>query len=446
MSIIYSINEDTNIHKCAIKDNIFELLCNAKREICIMMFEISDLDIIALLNKLSMRNIDINIVIDAHNTIIIGKLNPKCNICVKKDRLFHHKIILIDGEIVLTGSTNLHTNSLSGRDDEYLININSIDLCVFYKQLYFSYIHKNATEHNNKYVTLDTNNTISDIWVNNSTIIKNIMSIIENATISITIMHFWLTYKPLLDKLIEQSTKIRVNVLVDKRTFEQDRNVFARTNAGNACEYLHINNVNIRIIDSKLFHYKVILIDDIYCIIGSKNLYDHSINTFYDDCILFNSVEIYTSFYNHYCYLINEIPTYCYKEWMLHNYCKNNKINKRDLCIVGSHILEKLYIRKSTDIDFILISKERNRLKLPMCNKSFNKYNEIVSYNWHPTITDNEFISNTSHYTILPNGFKICTLEMLKDKKIKHNREKDKLDVEKITEYMSRVSDSIPIK
>ena len=152
-------------------------------------------------------------------------------------------------------------------------------------------------------------------------------------------MHFWLTSKIILDKLIEKSKNIDIKILLDKRSFERDRNQF---NNSNAIEYLYINNIDVKIIDTKLFHYKVILIDKNIALLGSQNLYNTAFKNHHVDISLFNSENLCTLFKLHYDWLLTNYNCYSYKEWELNLFCNKNNINKNDICIVGSHLLSKL--------------------------------------------------------------------------------------------------------
>ena len=131
------------------------------------------------------------------------------------------------------------------------------------------------------------------------------------------------------------------------------------------------------------------------------------------------------------------------KEKELELFCSQNKINKEHMCIVGSHLLQKLNIRLSNDIDFILTTNERNRLKLPKHHKTCGQYIEIVSQNWHPTISDDILIKNSDYHTVMQNGFKICNLQMLIERKQKQNREKDIRDLNLIKNYFSDSAHSV---
>tara|TARA_B100000085_G_C18415029_1_gene460246 strand:+ start:22 stop:402 length:381 start_codon:yes stop_codon:yes gene_type:complete len=118
-------------------------------------------------------------------------------------------------------------------------------------------------------------------------------------------------------------------------------------------------------------------------------------------------------------------------------FCKTNNVSKADLCIVGSYILQELGIRKASDIDFIMLPSERKRLGFPRSNKRFTDNVELVTQNWHPTISDENVINNSSYHTLLPCGFKIINLSLLVDKKSSTKRDKDLIDLDLINKYLN---------
>lgn len=419
MEVFFSTNDN-------FKFNIINILKEVKKELYIMAFEINDKDVINQINELINNNVNVSIIVNYRNNVNLVKLlNKKCKLYFITNKLFHHKNMLIDEHIIVTGSSNLHINSVSGKDTEYIIKLtNSRDLVKYHKDIFNSYINNNIGTENEFY---KQNNIIENIWYSKYTnLMEKILFYIDEAKESILIMHFWLTSKIILDKLIEKSKIINIKVLVDKRSYERDREQYKNSNS---VEYLYLNNVDVKIIDTKLFHYKIILIDNNIILTGSQNLYNKAFLNHYEDISLFKSNILNKIFNEHYNWLINNYNCYSYKEWELNLFCKKNNINKDNICIVGSHILSKLNLRQSNDVDFILTSNERNRLKLPKKNKSCGKYIEIVSYNWHPKIKDNDFITNSECYNVLSNGFKICKLQMLVDRKKRQNRAKDKKDL-----------------
>ena len=410
------------------KSKIINFLKCVKKEIFIMAFSITNKDIIKEINLISKKN-NVNIIVnDSNNKNLIKVLDERCNVYFIKDKLFHHKTILIDNDIIIYGSSNLHDNSVKGKDTEYIFKLeNQANLVSYHKKIFKSYIGKEDIIKNEFF---QENNIIQNVWYSKyNDLMKLILFYIETSNKSIVIMHFWLTSKTIIDKLIEKSKTINIKILLDKRSFERDREQFKNSNA---IEYLYINNIDVKIIDTKLFNYKIILIDNDIILLGSQNLYNKAFIGHYEDISLLKSSNLLSTFKSHYEWLLNNYDCYSYKEWELNLFCIKNKISKNNICIVGSHLLEKLELRKSNDIDFILTTKERSRLKLPKHNKTCGKYIEIVSYNWHPIINDDELIKNADYHTFLPNGFKICKLQMVIDKKRKHNRDKDKLDLKLI--------------
>lgn len=207
--------------------------------------------------------------------------------------------------------------------------------------------------------------------------------------------------------------EIEVNILLDRRV---NNSIFSN---------LYKKGVNVRLVDEDLFNYNIILIDD-----------NITLNYIENEMIEIESEYINSRLKDYYKELIKNDKIYDYKEYELEIYCREKKILKSEICIVGSLILEKLGIRKSNDIDFIIISNKRKELKIGRKNKKAGEFIEIVSENWHPLLKDDEII-NSKEIKILNNGFKICNLELLKEKKLKHNREKDRRDIKLIDSYLT---------
>jgi hypothetical protein len=118
----------------------------------------------------------------------------------------------------------------------------------------------------------------------------------------------------------------------------------------------------------------------------------------------------------------------------LDSFIKEQKINKDDICIVGSFVLECAGIRKANDIDIILRENTRRQLGFALDKAiKVNDKVEIVSYGWiiFIGITDDELISNSKYHSFFY-GYKIVNLELVKQKKIHTKRIKDIQDLKKL--------------
>ncbi len=113
-------------------------------------------------------------------------------------------------------------------------------------------------------------------------------------------------------------------------------------------------------------------------------------------------------------------------------FCKTKGISKRDMCIVGSYLLEVLNLRKASDIDYILLVDVRKKLGFSKGNIKTTKNTELVSRSWLSSITDDIIISDPQYHTILPNGFKIIKLDLLIQRKSNTQRAKDLKDLDLI--------------
>ena len=422
MELYFSID-----YQNGLTTKIINVIRSCKKSLLIMAFQINDINVIKAINQVAdQENRDVRILADSNmNSCLKSKLSNRCRLKLISDKLFHYKMMVIDDNKIVSGSCNLHINTVTGKDLEYIYILSGQRALANYNRQIFQFFESGQTLTTVKYPGM--------LYSINVNLKQQILAHLDSAKKSILIMHFWLTDKVILDKIIGLAQTTEIDILVDKRSYECDRHQFDV----NAVEYLYQNGITTRIIDTKLFHYKIICIDDNLVLTGSQNLYTNAFRNHYEDVQIFNSKELNKKFKTHYRWLIQHIPCYSYKEWMLHQYCKQNDINRDDICIVGSHLLDKLGLRKSNDIDFILTSKKRTELSLPNKNKSCGKYIEIVSKHWHPKLADDQIIKNCNNHTILPGiGFKICTPQILLDKKKVHNREKDKQDVTLLDGHM----------
>lgn len=118
-------------------------------------------------------------------------------------------------------------------------------------------------------------------------------------------------------------------------------------------------------------------------------------------------------------------------------------ISQDDCCIVGSGPMEVLGIRDSTDIDFILITKVRDRLfsekskslseNVDLVHKGYHEYNNDCN-----PISDNDIIMNPNYHFYF-RGLKFANIEIIQERKKNHKREKDVIDTGLIDNFMRRL-------
>lgn len=119
------------------------------------------------------------------------------------------------------------------------------------------------------------------------------------------------------------------------------------------------------------------------------------------------------------------------------------KIDKKDICLVGSIVLGLKNIRTPKDLDICIRSdirkrllnkhKDLNKLKsgtinfTSNCQSGLNRYAKIG-------ISDDDLFNNENFYEVI-DGYKVAKLEVEFSHKIVRNREKDILDVQTIEKY-----------
>jgi|ETNvirenome_6_85_1030632.scaffolds.fasta_scaffold05472_11 nuclear transport factor 2 (NTF2) superfamily protein len=117
------------------------------------------------------------------------------------------------------------------------------------------------------------------------------------------------------------------------------------------------------------------------------------------------------------------------------------QLSPDDFCIVGSAVLATLGIRENNDVDFICLRQNREEIK-ELLNKRKDKYNKVdlVKEDWiffDENYTDDILInSQDNHYNEY--GLKFVNIELLFRRKSVTMRKKDKMDLDKIREYIDR--------
>lgn len=116
---------------------ILDLIKRANREIWIAAFVLTDVRMVEALTKAHQRGVRVRVVIDARNLEnSLDEVLSKAGMDVRKDGnpyTMHHKIIVVDGEWVVTGSYNF-TNSGFGRNNENLLILRDSTLAQRYQR------------------------------------------------------------------------------------------------------------------------------------------------------------------------------------------------------------------------------------------------------------------------------------------------------------------------
>ncbi|MDT7919155.1 MAG: phospholipase D-like domain-containing protein [Meiothermus sp.] len=121
----------------AAREAILELLGRASREIWVAAYVLTDTRITEALVKAHQRGVRVRVVIDARNLANSrGETLKQAGIDVRKDGnpyTMHHKVMVVDGEWVVTGSYNF-TNSGFARNNENLLILRDSGLAQHYQR------------------------------------------------------------------------------------------------------------------------------------------------------------------------------------------------------------------------------------------------------------------------------------------------------------------------
>ena len=105
--------------------------------------------------------------------------------------------------------------------------------------------------------------------------VKEIIKCISNAKNEIYLMHFWFSWKPIADALIDAHSKgVKINILTDQRSLVKYMQDDEKTFSLSVPEYLFENGIKRIAIyfNEHLMHHKVIILDEVI-ILGSLNLF-----------------------------------------------------------------------------------------------------------------------------------------------------------------------------
>lgn len=121
----------------AAREAILEVLEQARQEIAVAAYVLTDTRIAQALVKAHRRGVRVQVVIDARNLQnSLDETLQQAGIDVRKDGnpyTMHHKVIVVDGEWVVTGSYNF-TNSGFGRNNENLLILRDTALAQRYQR------------------------------------------------------------------------------------------------------------------------------------------------------------------------------------------------------------------------------------------------------------------------------------------------------------------------
>ena len=124
-------------------------------------------------------------------------------------------------------------------------------------------------------------------------VVGEIINTISMATSSIYVMHFWFSWKPIADALINAHKKgVKINILTDQRSLVKYMQDNQTTHSVSVLEYLSNNGIErVAIHFNNRMHHKVIISDSVV-ILGSLNLFKQSIQHDRENIIFIKSKDV----------------------------------------------------------------------------------------------------------------------------------------------------------
>lgn len=247
---------------------IIESINNAKKSVYCAFYDLNLEGLIATIEKKS-NSADVKIIIDKDN--YDGQIEGDGIKVANARNKMHNKFCVIDGNIVLTGSTN-PTNNDAHKNNNNLIIINSDYIAENYEDEFNElwngiYSSGNNVKYNKIYAPIGQIENYfcpEDCALENNEGLYRIIELIRNAESSVKIASFSFTHEELADELLKADIEgINVSVLMEAR----QRNV-------QGSQYARLNDfgLNIRVDGNKNnMHHKFIVIDDRIVITGSPN-------------------------------------------------------------------------------------------------------------------------------------------------------------------------------
>lgn len=266
-----------------LKMTCFKAIKKAKNTIQLVMFGLTDPNIIAILNKKSEENIKLKIFCDDSCPNYLD-IKPNQLYRIKGRGLMHQKILIIDDSLVFLGSANFTTSSLVMHDNL---------IVGFFSPQVAKFLSDKAPLSPGNMTTM-IGGQLVDVWLlpdlQNKALFK-MVELIDSSTNSIEIAMFTFTHTILTEALIRAKKRgVNVKIAID---FQSKKGASSKV-----VEKLQKENIDILYNhDIKLCHHKYILLDNKTLVCGSANWTKSAFTKNYD-CflILYNLDETQKKF------------------------------------------------------------------------------------------------------------------------------------------------------
>ncbi|MCK4330815.1 hypothetical protein KAX02_13340 [candidate division WOR-3 bacterium] len=286
-----------------------KLIQEAEKSVSISMFVVkSGMKVDTLIKELenaAERGVKVKILLEDNieeNQFMINSLNGIKNIDIKFDspqKTTHNKIIIIDENIILIGSTNWTESSLSYANEANVI-INDKEIAEYFQE-YFNFLWKDSS----KDISSFKNFQGEIMPIIDRQYFDTVNGMMRKATKRIFVMvyGFKLTWSEeskgdmLADEIVKAKKRgVKTKVLLEKSGFNEWLN---RMNS-ETIEYFKENDVEARFDNENIItHSKVVIIDDVV-ILGATNWSYSGLEKWHNTDILIKEKGIVEFFLNYF--------------------------------------------------------------------------------------------------------------------------------------------------
>lgn len=250
-----------------IRETIIESINNAKKSIVVMIYSFSENKIIQALNDAASKGIKVKVIYDSKaSNNVWSKLSSKIEkVPFLSKGLMHLKVIVIDGETVWYGSTNLTKDALTTQEN-LMSHILSSDVATsaLLKASNISTIGKKHPVATKEFIVGDQK--IDLIWLpDDKKGAEKILKLIDSAQKTIKVAMYTFTRKDFAEHLFNAKQKgVDVEVILDKSSSEgASHEVY---------NYLIKRGIKVTLGKKEhLMHHKLMIVDDKILVHGSTN-------------------------------------------------------------------------------------------------------------------------------------------------------------------------------
>jgi len=251
-----------------------EALKQTKRSIYLVMFGLSDPAILKTLSKKTEERVEASVYYDASGSPNLYRLLDGCELHpIRQSGFMHHKVLILDDEMVFLGSANMTPQSLRMHDN-LVIGLASKKVAAFLKQKV-----PYATGH----LHTPVGGQEVDLWLlpdPNGHALTELKRKLRKARRSIRVALFTFTHPSLADELLmAQRRKVAVTVVIDMHSgLGASAPTVAALRKG-GIQVLYSQGV-------QLLHHKFVLVDEETLIAGSAN-WTRAAFSKNSDCLVF---------------------------------------------------------------------------------------------------------------------------------------------------------------